>query len=249
MNKTTLKLLAVSAATMIALSGCSTAPSEEIENSVNVIEGTEQTESPTPTETQAGANSGGDQGQTQQPAPIATPTKPSDYAYPELPTDDAFAMLAELAKNTTHSTTTLGSLEKYTMVGQDGQRYNVTIGFDPTLGGNNLAVFHDYADDSDQEDIVFSINQLEGENKNIAKWLLGHQVLVLAQSTGLVTAEIKNGYVEVVYNNSGIIDRYYHQDKVLVKRERIYPTDEPMTVRTIEYGKDGEVAELISQIQ
>lgn len=248
MSKKIIKLTTLAIAGSIVLTGCSGNSIDNIENSISIIGENGETQQPTPSETQAGATNG-ETSSNQNPSQPAVPTKPSDYAYPELPSDDAFAMLSELAKNTTHSTTTLGSLEKYTMVGPDGKTYNVTIAFNPTIAGNNLAVFNDYADDSELEDVVFSINQLEGENKNIAKWLLGHQVLVLAQSTGLVTAEIKDGFVEVIYNNSGIIDRYYHQDKVLVKRERIFPTDEPTTMRTIEYGKDGEVADLISQIQ
>ena len=243
MNKKTLKIASLAIVGAIALTGCAAQNIDDVENSVNITDGNQATQSPTATEQPNGGNA------AQQPTQPANPTKPSDYAYPDLPTGDAFAMLAELAKNTTHSTTTLGSLEKYPMTAEDGTVYNVTIAFDPTIEGNNLAVFQDFPDGYEKKDSVISINQLEGENKNIAKWLLGHQVVVLAQSTGLVTAEIKDGYIEVTYNSSGIVDKYYHQDKVIVKRERSYATGEPTTVRTIEYTRSGEVAELIAKIK
>ncbi len=233
------------AISLLLVAGCSSTGLDGVENSVNIVGENGETQTPSPTETNASNSNNG----TVDIAKPAVPTKPSDFEYPELPTEDAFAMLKALATNTIHSTTTLGSLEKYTGTTQDGTVFNVTLAFDPTLTENNLAVFYDYPDGYEIADTTFSTGQLEGENKNIAKWLFGHQVLILAQSTGSVTAEVRDGYIEVVYNNNGIVDNYFYEDKVLVKRERIYPTDDPVTIRTIEYKRDGEVAELIAKIQ
>lgn len=250
MNKSLLKIATASVAIAFAISGCTTAPGEEIQNSVNIIEETGQSQSPDPTETQAGENNGENNTATQQPAaPVVNPTKPSDFNYPELPTDDALEMLMELAKNTRHSTTTLGALEKYTKVSADGTIYDVTIAFDPTIGGNNLAVLYDYPKESEQEDMVFSINQVADERyHNAAEWLLGHQTIVTAQLTGKITAEIKEGYIEVLVLANQVRAKYYHEDKVITRVETA-KVGEPETIRTIEYKKDGEVAELIAQIQ
>jgi hypothetical protein len=240
MYKTVLKMTAISAAFTIMLSGCTANEAPELENKVTII-GESQV---TATEEPAGEPTGDN-----VPPSALKPTKPSDYDYPELPIGDAFAMLGELGNNTVHSTTTLGSLEKYIDEDSSGVPFNVTIGFDPTLVGNSLAVSFDYPDDSGKEDSIFAINDIsEEENRNIAKWLLGHQIVLLSQLTGSIIPEVKDEYIEVVWTNGAYVDRYYYQDKVITKRERIDQGSGIKTIRTIEYGTEGEAAILLNAV-
>lgn len=250
MSKKIIQITTLAIASSILLVGCTNSGLEDIENSVSIIGEDGNTQQPQPGETQASGTNNDIGSSNQTPAKPIVPTKPSDYNYPEITTSDPFEMLAELAKNTAHSSTTLGALEKYTAVTQDGTVYNVTLAFNPTIGGNNLAVSYDYPEGYTQEDVVFSINQVADEKyRNTAEWLLGHQTISTANLKGKLAAEIKDGYIEVTIIDNDIVARYYHKDNVLVKLETIFPTGEPSTIRTIEYKKDGEVAELIAQVQ
>lgn len=234
MASTKTTVLALTIVMSLALTGCSTTSTEEIENSVTIE--TPGSEAPTQ-EGQAGGldTDPNAQAQPTQPEPQRElPTTVAEFNFSDpSPSDNPATALDLIAKQSINVMSLLGLLETF-----EDQRTNTTvkIAFDPTETGNQVALQTEYKDGS-KETTITAGKKSSMLSPYLALVLVGDEESII---------QIQSDHFLVDIGGKGIY-KYYFANGVIVRVEATITGAKPFS-GNLEYKLDKEVKDLVAQV-